>query len=92
MTRFEVSSQDYGERNAVESVFQIAKRKSRYGRRDWIVWRERSGKQVAETFSAEAVKKAMLACGTAGHFFRLSGGISYLVGWRSAVIMWRNAR
>lgn len=92
MARIEVALVNYGERNTIESVFQIAKRKSRYGHRDWIVWRERSGKQVAETFSAEAVKKAMLACGTAGHFFRLSGGISYMVGWRSAVIMWRNAR
>jgi len=74
--------------------FSEAKRKARYGRRDWLVWQGRQGEQQVSPCTAEAVKAAMLSVGTHGRFIRLAAGsgIPQRIGWRLGVVMLRNCR
>lgn len=48
-------------------TFEEAKRKARYGHRDWIAYRN-NGESVYEPASAESIKAAMLATGTQKSF------------------------
>jgi hypothetical protein len=68
------------------------KRKARYGRRDWLVWRERDGRDRYEVMTKEAIKAALLAIGTKGRFTMVAGGSGQLhrVGWRQGILMRRN--
>lgn len=73
-------------------AFQDAVRKSRYGRKDWIVFKTRDGEQVIDYCSPSMIKQAMLASGTQGHFTILSGGIGYRINWRMGLLRIRNAK
>lgn len=81
-----------GQYPTLAAATQTAIRKARYGHRDWIVWTDRQGTHHAERVTAEAVKAAMLAIGTQGHFRLYSGGSPHpmMVDWRIANIMRRN--
>ncbi len=46
------------------TVHQIAKRRAKYSRYDWIVWRERTGQWCAAPVSLPSIRMAMLATGT----------------------------
>ncbi|MBM6595409.1 hypothetical protein [Microvirga pudoricolor] len=73
-------------------AFAIARWKAKRERRDWLVWSDRSGAAQVARLTAEAVKRAMLASGTAGRFHRAAAdGRTYAVTWRMGVIMLRNA-
>jgi hypothetical protein len=73
-------------------AFAIARWKAKRERRDWLVWSNRSGAPQVAGLTAEAVKRAMLACGTSGRFHRAAAdGQTYVVNWRMGVIMLRNA-
>jgi hypothetical protein len=75
-------------------AYSLARRKARYGRRDWIVWRERSGAWQAAPRSPATLKAAMLARGTSGRWTLIAGStaVPYAYGWRDGVTMIRNAR
>lgn len=73
------------------NLYQQTERKSRYGRRDWLYWTDREGVAQAEVKSRASIKKALLAIGTKGRFYLISGGISQIIRWRIGIIMWRNA-
>ena len=73
-------------------AFETATRKATKGHRDWLVWSDRGGWKVAP-YSAEAIKRALLAVGTAGRFFGISArGEKLRYGWKVGLIMFRNAR
>lgn len=61
-----------------------AKRKARYGRKDWIAWVDQSGMTHADVFCGASVKLALLSIGTQGYFVRYSAndGIGVLSYWR----------
>ena len=74
---------------------ELARRKSRYGHRDWIVWRERDGTFRAEVRSPAAIRKALLANGTKGRrwwVFHGSSGVASIGFWAMGLIMLRNAK
>ena len=77
-----------------EGAFSLAKRKAKFGHRDWIVYRDRNGNEHAEQYSASVVKKAMLAVGTQGrfHLIAASTGVDHIYRWPMACIALRNAR
>lgn len=56
-----------GERIGGPGSFQIAKRKARYGHRDWVVYRNLEG-SIAELKTPESVKRCLLASGTKGNW------------------------
>lgn len=77
-----------------QTAYDAAARKARYGRKDWIVWRDRAGKDHAAPCTAGAIKTALLAVGTRGRFTRLSAGTATgsVVRWPVGLVMLRNCR
>lgn len=73
-------------------TYQDAVRKSRYGRKDWIVFRTRSGEHVVDYCSPARIKQALLEGGTKCRFTIISGGIGYLINWRLGLLRLRNAK
>lgn len=65
-TETEIVTQD-------SSAFEIARRKARYGHKTWLVYRRRDGSHVTRLYTADAIKAAMLATGTRGRFWWISG-------------------
>lgn len=61
-----------------------AKRKARYGRKDWISWVDKDGQIYADVFCGASVKPALLSVGTQGYFLRYSAndGVSMMYHWR----------
>lgn len=55
-----------------EDAYQMAKRKARYGHRNWFAWRDKDGRSFAAPATAESCKLAMLTTGTQGRFTLLS--------------------
>lgn len=53
--------------------YQIAVRKARFGRHDWIVYRASAG-ACAERKSPESVKRCLLASGTKGNWTLICEG------------------
>jgi hypothetical protein len=74
------------------SVMQDIQRKSLYGRRDWLHWRDRAGQEHVAVRSADSIKAALLATGTKGDFRLVSRGVMQKVRWQMGLIMLRNAR
>lgn len=75
-----------------EITFQDAMRKSRFGRRDWISFKTRSGESVIEYCTPALIKRALLEVGTNGRFSIISGGTPYLINWRLGVLRLRNSK
>lgn len=77
-----------------ESAFGAAARKARYGHKDWIIWRERDGREQAAPCTADAIKSALLAVGTQGRFVRLSASTATgaSIRWKLGLTMLRNCR
>ncbi len=71
-----------------------ARKKARYGHRNWIVWHDGKAVRHCARLTAESVKAAMLTCGTQGHFtmYEASTGTPWRVGWRHAANLLANAR
>jgi hypothetical protein len=59
-------------------------RKAKYGKRDWIRWRDKSGILQADLFTEDNVREAMNAMGTQGRFtlIHAKSGIHEVVKWR----------
>jgi len=74
-------------------VGAVVRRKARFGRNDWAVWKGRDGHWYGARLSALSIKAAMLARGTQGRWSIIgAGGVSYLQTWSMAVLMLRNWR
>lgn len=75
-------------------AYAEATRKAKYGHRDWLVWQNRDGSWSARRASADAIKAALLAVGTAGRFTLVSAStaIRNKYNWRMGITFWRNAR
>ena len=73
---------------------QVARTKSRYGHRSWIVWKARDGKKCAARCSPETVKLAMLASGTQGEFvkYQANDSTGMMVDWSMAAMWLRSAK
>ena len=70
----------------------FARRKARYGHRDWLVWTGRDGKRYAALRTVEGIKQAMLATGTQGYFtcYVANTGTGMVVTWQIAAMWLRN--
>lgn len=75
------------------SSYEEAKRKAVRGHSDWIAYTARDGQRTFERMTAGAVKRAMLAMGTKGHFTLIEANtaVGYRYSWRSAVILYARA-
>lgn len=73
--------------------YEEAKRKAVRGHSDWIAYTAKDGQRTFERMSAGAVKRAMLAMGTNGHFtlIEASTAVGYRYSWRLAVNLYANA-
>lgn len=71
----------------LESAHAYAKRKARYGHRDWIVWTDKSGEKQTAVLSADSLKQAMLATGTQGWIMLYAANTAtpYLLTWPVSV-------
>lgn len=71
----------------------VARRKARYGHRSWIVWKDKKGQKFAARCTPEAVKAAMLACGTQGKFVReYADGTGMVVSWSLGAMWLKSAK
>lgn len=70
----------------------VAARKSRYGRRSWLLWIDGNKQKHTAVRTPETMKLAMLASGTQGLFWCYEGGISELYTWCMGSIYLRNAK
>ena len=79
---------------ADNSAFEIARRKSRYGHSSWLVFRRKDGSYVAASYSAQAIKAALLAGGTQGRFsWYDSTGVAHICrSWSFGIYLYRCAR
>ena len=77
-----------------EGVSEVAARKACYGRKEWIVWRERDGSEQAALCTVAAIRSTLLAVGTQGRFVRLSAGMATgtSIRWKLGLTMLRNCR
>jgi hypothetical protein len=75
-------------------TLQEAQRKARYGRKDWVGYRDRSGAYQAEPRTTASIKRAMLSVGTKGRFtvIEANSGVLLAMSWRIGVTMLRNAK
>jgi hypothetical protein len=73
---------------------QTARRRARYGHRNWIVWVNRGGVTCAAPASADTLKRAILDTGTQGLFYLYSkdGTTFSSSSFRIAVTWFKNAR
>jgi hypothetical protein len=74
-------------------TFQEAQRKARFGRSTWIGYGPKENRTY-ERMTGDAIKRAMLAMGTAGKLTVIdaNSGVPSLFSWRMACTLRRNAR
>jgi len=75
-----------------EEAFQLARHRGRYAHYDSVVFKNAAGEWFCERYSREAIKRAMLAVGTAGKFYIEGGAHPHIVRWRQACVRLRSAR
>ena len=68
-----------------EDAGKQAENKSRFGKTNWVVYRDRQGVLTAELMTAASVKNPLLAKGTNGKFKAWFQGKPLLLGWRSGI-------
>jgi hypothetical protein len=75
-------------------AFELAKRKARYGHRDWVVYKDRDGEFHAAQMSSESVKAAMLATGTKSRWHVIAGStaVGHIQNWALGVLLLRNMK
>jgi hypothetical protein len=71
---------------------QIARHKSKYGRRAWVVWQDKQNHLHAAPSTVATVKAAMLATGTQGRFTTCYSGVSHVTDWWTANNMRRRLK
>lgn len=50
-------------------AFNTARRKARYGHKDWLVYADKSGEWFAEAVTSDTLKRCLLASGTQGMWY-----------------------
>lgn len=80
--------------NTPSEASAYAKKKARYGHKDWIVYRSKSGETVAAKRSAESLKAALLNVGVKGRFtcYSASDCVPQAIGWCIGIIMLSNTK
>lgn len=75
-------------------AYELARRKSKYGHKDWIVWKNTDGEFQAEAKSADSLTKAMESIGEDGRFscMEASVGTGMIVNRDIAQIMLNNTQ
>lgn len=78
----------------VNPVIDEVRRKARYGRQDWVVWRDKQGELRHGRATAENIKAAMLAMGTQGNFrlYARNTGNPHKMTWRLGMTLLANAK
>lgn len=73
---------------------QIARKKARYGHRDWLVWTDKQCEAHSALCTPSNIKKAMLDVGTQGTFIRVcaNDAIGLLSHWSDGARYLRNAK
>jgi hypothetical protein len=76
------------------SAYHEAKRKARYGRKDWLVWTNKEGIRVNAIYNAVTLKQCLLDSGTQGEWWLIAknSGLGYVGSWYMGVMMIRNSR
>lgn len=76
------------------TTYQEAQKKARYGHKDWIAYASKDAGVVCERYSRDAVKRALISVGTAGHFtvIAASTGIGHRYNWAMGILAMRNAK
>lgn len=54
------------------SLFQTTRNKARYGHRNWILWTNKAGEEVAAPVTPTSMKQCLLEVGTQGKWFFFS--------------------
>lgn len=77
-----------------DDVNAIARTRARYGHTNWIVWRDKDGTKRAARVSIAALKMAMLATGTQGHFtmYQASDGGGAMMTWPLSCLLLKNLK
>lgn len=77
-----------------EGAGETARRKARYGHRDWLLWRDRDGMLYAAPATPYTCKLAMLATGTQKTFTRIEPDGTRLSSscWSIATAWWANLK
>lgn len=63
----------------MKMTLEEAKRKARYGHKDWIAYKSRAGEMVFALANADSIKAAMLATGTQQPFTLISANDAILM-------------
>lgn len=76
------------------TALEIARRKARYGHRDWLVWAEPPGRSQARVLSYENLRAAMKDCGSQVRFNLVSAStaVCQVMTWRIGTILLRNLK
>ena len=77
------------------NTLSAAQRRAKYGHRDWIVWSNKDGEEIAMPVTAENMKKCLLDVGTKGHWTLVhanDGTLSRGFWWMGLCIFHRHRR
>lgn len=76
------------------SFFADTKRLATKGHRSWLIYRDRRGDDQRALYHSDAIKAAMLAIGTSGHFYWIdpSGNRNICRSWNYALHLLKCAR
>jgi len=68
-------------------AFDMARKQSKHGHHDWIVWTDNDGVQQARRVSQAHMKECLLATGTAGRWYLIgaSDGVGMIGRWRMGI-------
>ena len=79
---------------AQDPALALAKRRARYGHRDWLFWRDRNGTGHSARRDSSTLKAAMLAGGTQGKWFIVQASTGTLVKgfWRLGINILKSAK
>ena len=66
---------------ATELRFQDVVRKARFGHREWIWWKDKTGNPCASRLTADSMKRCLLDVGTQGKWFLLCTDGTSMIGY-----------
>ena len=71
-----------------------AERMARHGHADWLYWKTRAGELVAKRMTSAAIKEALLAVGTQGHFIHIGASHNwrFYMRWSNGIHMMHQVR
>ena len=81
-------------KSTTAATYEEARRRARYGHKEWLLYIDRSGNHVYTMLSKASIKQAMLAMGTNGRceMITASSACGLSVDWRCGVNILREYR